>query len=263
MSFDSNVLCDRSPDLQLARELILSSPYTVALTGAGISTPSGIPDFRSPGSGLWEHVDPMEVASQAVLRYHPERFYEWIRPLARGWMDSKPNPAHRALARLEQAGLLQCIVTQNIDDLHQQAGSSRILQIHGNLREAVCLNCYRLHGPEALTRWLLQPTGLPRCETCGGVLKPNVILFGEQLSQPLLQRAHREFCKARLVLVVGSSLEVTPAAMLPMDALQHGARLVIVNRLPTYLDPRADVILREDVAEILPKMLDEALHVAS
>ncbi|MGA2111244.1 MAG: NAD-dependent deacylase [Anaerolineales bacterium] len=262
MTLDPSARSDTPSHLRLARELIFSSPYTVALTGAGISTPSGIPDFRSPGLGLWERVDPMEVASQAVFRYHPERFYEWIRPLAQGWMNSRPNAAHWALAHLEKAGRLQCVVTQNIDDLHQQAGSSRVLQIHGSFREAVCLNCYRLHGPDPLTRWLRQPTDVPRCEICGGVLKPNVILFGEQLSQPLLQRAHREFSKARLVLVVGSSLEVTPAAMLPMDALQHGAHLIIINRLPTYLDPRADVVLREDIAEVLPKLSDEALHVA-
>lgn len=261
MTRDWNTLRDSSTDLQLARELIHASPYTVALTGAGISTPSGIPDFRSPGSGLWEHADPMEVASQAVFRYHPERFYDWIRPLVQGWTNSTPNPAHWALARLEKAERLQCVVTQNIDDLHQAAGSSRVLQIHGNLREAVCLNCFTLHGADSLMRWLGQPRGVPRCDLCGGVLKPNVILFGEQLSQSLLQQARREFSKARLALVVGSSLEVTPAATLPLEALEHGAHLIIVNRLPTYLDSRADVVLRGDVAEVLPKLCDETLDV--
>jgi NAD-dependent deacetylase len=262
MTLDPSSRSDGPQALQLARELILSSPYTVALTGAGISTPSGIPDFRSPGSGLWEQDDPMEVASQTVFRYHPERFYNWIRPLAQGWMNSRPNPAHRALARLEKAGRLQCVVTQNIDDLHQKAGSSRVLQIHGNLQEATCIRCYRLYCSDVLRRWLREPTGVPRCEICGGVLKPNVILFGEQLAQPLLQQARQEFRKARLALVVGSSLEVTPAAMLPLEALQHGAHLIIVNRIPTYLDPRADVVFREDVAKVLPKLSDEILHVA-
>jgi NAD-dependent deacetylase len=262
MTLDLEAHGDTPSSLQLASDLIRASSYTVALTGAGISTPSGIPDFRSPGSGLWETVDPMEVASQTVFRHHPERFYRWIRPLAQGWMSSRPNAAHQALADLEKAGRLQCVVTQNIDDLHQEAGSSRVIQIHGNLQEAVCVGCYRLFSSNPLRRWLRQEMEVPRCEFCGGVLKPNVILFGEQLPQSLLQQAREEFSKASLALVVGSSLEVTPAAMLPLEAVQHGAHLIIVNRIPTYLDPRADVVLREDVAEVLPRLAYETLHVA-
>jgi NAD-dependent deacetylase len=260
MTVDLNAFSDRAFMLQRARDLIRASSYTVALTGAGISTPSGIPDFRSPGSGLWEQVDPMEVASQTVFRYHPERFYRWIRPLAQGWMDSRPNAAHWALAELEKAGRLQCVVTQNIDDLHQAAGSCRVIQIHGNLREAVCIGCYRVYSANPLRRWLRQETEVPRCEICGGVLKPSVILFGEQLPQSLLQQAREEFAKASLVLVVGSSLEVTPAATFPLETLDRGGRLIIVNRIPTYLDPRADVVLREDVAEVLPRLAHETLQ---
>jgi NAD-dependent deacetylase len=247
-------------DLTRAAALVRAARRGVALTGAGISTPSGVPDFRSAGSGLWERVDPMEVASLTVFRHHPERFYAWIHPLADHILRSEPNPAHHALVRLERAGHLRGVVTQNIDDLHLRAGSRGVLEIHGHLREATCVRCYAVVS----TLPYLEPfaaTGvLPRCPGCGGVLKPNVVLFGEQLPHAVVQQALAWMRDCDLILVVGSSLEVTPAAAFPLEALNAGARLIIINRDPTYLDVRAACVLRDDVAEVLPRLVDEVLR---
>jgi NAD-dependent deacetylase len=248
-----------APELERAARLLRASRRAVALTGAGISTPSGVPDFRSPGSGLWEKVDPMEVASLLAFRYHPDRFYEWIRPLASQMLRAEPNPAHLALARLERAGLLIGVVTQNIDDLHARAGSRRVIEVHGHLREATCVRCMRVVPTKGLLRAFAEMGRTPCCEVCGGMLKPNAVLFGEQLPHEAVRQAQLLFHGSDLVLVVGSSLEVTPAALFPVEALNAGAHLIIINREPTYLDGRADFVFREDVAEILPSLIDEAL----
>jgi NAD-dependent deacetylase len=249
-----------APELERAARLLRASQRAVALTGAGISTPSGVPDFRSPGSGLWEKVDPMEVASLLAFRYHPDRFYEWVRPLASQVLHAEPNPAHLALARLERAGLLLGVVTQNIDDLHGRAGSRCVVEVHGHLREATCVRCLRVFPTRGLLRAFADMGQTPRCETCGGMLKPNAVLFGEQLPYEAVRQAELLFRRCDLVLVVGSSLEVTPAALFPIEALNAGAHLIIINRDPTYLDERADFVFRQDVAEILPSLIDEALR---
>jgi len=243
-----------------AASLISTSHHTVALTGAGISTPSGIPDFRTPGSGLWERYDPAAAASLTTFRYSPLQFYEWVRSIMDEWIAAEPNPAHRALAELESAGRLQCLVTQNIDGLHQRAGSRRILGLHGTLDTATCGTCYRQTGSEEIHAALRRPGTLPRCVHCGGVLKPDVILFGEQLPRATLEEARREFRRAEVILVAGSSLEVVPAASLPLEGIERGAHLIIFNRIPTYLDERADVVLHEDVALALPTLVRLALH---
>ncbi len=246
--------------IRRAAGLLRKAQMAVAFTGAGISTPSGIPDFRSPGSGLWEKTDPMEVASLAAFRYQPEKFYDWVRPLALTIHAAQPNPAHRALAELEEAGLLKLVITQNIDELHLRAGSRRVLEIHGNLREATCGQCRRrLPGAAALARFV-QDGSLPRCPDCGGVLKPNVILMGEQLLDSVLAEARAAARRCDVMLVAGSSLEVLPAAELPFEAITHGAKLIIVNIGPTYLDERAEVLLHADVAEALPQIAAAALE---
>jgi len=233
----------------------------VALTGAGLSTPSGIPDFRSAGSGLWERVDPMAVASLTVFRYHPEAFFDFLRPLASQILQAVPNAAHRALARLEQAGRLVGLITQNIDQLHQKAGSQRVVEVHGNVRRATCIACYReVEAAPYLDRFLRDGT-IPRCPACGGVLKPNVILFGEQLPFEPFEQARLWCATADVLLVAGSSLEVTPVSRLPQLALQGGARLIIVNREPTYLDPLAEAVFREDLVQVLPDLAEEVLGV--
>ncbi|MDW8065641.1 MAG: NAD-dependent deacylase [Anaerolineae bacterium] len=242
-----------------AAELIRSSRHLVALTGAGISTPSGIPDFRSEGSGLWETYDPMAVASIWAFSRRPEAFFEWVRPLARMIREAQPNPAHYALARLEAAGILKALITQNIDDLHQKAGSRNVIEVHGHLREATCIRCYRKVPAEPYLEAFLQDGTIPRCEQCEGVLKPDIVLFGEQLPARALVAAQREARRADVFLVAGSSLEVAPAGDLPILAKEYGARLIIVNLSPTAADRYADLRIHGDVAEILPQLVNAVI----
>ncbi len=245
-----------------AADLLRRSRATVAFTGAGLSTPSGIPDFRSAGSGLWENADPFEVASLAAFRYHPEKFYAWVRPLVETMHHAQPNPAHHALAALEAAGRLALVITQNIDTLHLRAGSRHVLEIHGHVREVTCGNCHRHWPGQPVFDQFLQDGQVPRCADCGGVLKPDVILMGEQLPEALLRQAQTAVKNCDVLLVAGSSLEVFPAADLPLKAITYGARLILVNITPTYLDEQAAVVIHGDVAEILPQMAEAVLEPA-
>ena len=242
-----------------AARLLRESRLSVALTGAGISTPSGIPDFRSPGSGLWEDVDPMQVASLRGFREDPQAFYDWIRPLARLMMNAAPNPAHLALAELEARGHLHAVITQNIDLLHRRAGSITVLEVHGHIRQATCLRCYQAQPAEPHLTRFVEDGCLPRCPNCGGVLKPDVVLFGEELPAVVLAEAQRLARRCDLMIVAGLSLEVWPASDLPALARAAGARLAIVNLEPTPLDGEADIVIRADVAEVLPAILAEVL----
>jgi NAD-dependent deacetylase len=244
-------------EIGIAADLILRAQRPVALTGAGISTPSGIPDFRSPGKGLWERFNPMEVASLSAFRTQPEKFYVWIRPLLRTILEAVPNAAHTALADLEKKGRLAGVITQNIDGLHQRAGSERVIEVHGNMRMATCVLCFRRFATEPYIAALLQTGEIPRCSFCGCILKPDVVLFEEQLPAAAMHEAESLVSETDLLIVVGSSLDVMPASMLPVRGLNHGAGLIILNNEPTYLDERADVIIRQDVAEILPLVTSE------
>jgi NAD-dependent deacetylase len=235
--------------------LIKQAKKLVAMTGAGISTPSGIPDFRSPDSGVWDRTDPLAVASIFAFRQSPAQFYNWIRPMAGKLLEAQPNPAHYALAALENEGKLQAIITQNIDDLHTKAGSKTVYELHGNLREATCVQCYEVQESTVVFDKFVQDGQIPR-HHCGGVLKPNVILFGEQLPVREFVAAQMAVKQADLMLVVGSSLEVAPASDLPELALENGAKLIIVNYQRTHLDNRADVVIHADVAQILPQILE-------
>jgi NAD-dependent deacetylase len=246
-------------DLSLAAALIAEAQRPVALTGAGMSTPSGIPDFRSPGSGLWERVEPMAVASLTAFRHRPEEFYEWVRPLAAAIINARPNRGHHALARLEHAGRLAGVITQNIDGLHIKAGSRVVHEIHGHLRSATCGQCFQSVDGEAVMRRHAAGKAVPRCPDCGGLLKPNVVLFGEQLPYDVMRRAEDLIESGDLIIVAGSSLEVSPAALLPVKALNLGARLVMINHQPTYLDVRSTLIFRQDVALVLSMLVDEVL----
>lgn len=235
--------------------LLKHSRAAIAFTGAGISTMSGIPDFRSPHSGLWTNVDPLAVASIYGFRQNPTAFYEWVYPLARKSIDAEPNPAHRALAQLETRGFLHAVITQNIDMLHRRAGSKCIYELHGHLREATCTHCFAVYPGEPILLQFLEDRQIPHCPVCGGVIKPNVILFGEQLPYSELQAAQKAARHADLMLIVGSSLEVAPASHLPVLAQHHGARLVIINLEPTHLDHLASIVLHADAAEILPEVV--------
>jgi NAD-dependent deacetylase len=240
--------------LSHAARLLEQARLAIALTGAGISTPSGIPDFRSPASGLWAAADPLVVASLDGFRRDPRAFYDWIRPLARQMLAAQPNAAHYALADLEARGMLAAVITQNIDLLHGRAGSRRVLELHGHIRVATCLQCGAARPGEPLLRRFVADGQPPLCPDCGGVLKPNVVLFGEELPLVDYEEARRLARRCDLMLVAGSSLEVWPVNELPRLARAAGARLVIVNRESTPLDGEAEVLLRADVAEALPAL---------
>jgi len=242
-----------------AVDIIRMSKDTVVLTGAGISTHSGIPDFRSTDGGLWERYDPYEVASLASFRYHPEKFYQWIRPLAQGLSQVKPNTAHIGLARLESAGFVQTVITQNVDALHQRAGSKNVLEVHGTLETLTCVSCFHKVNAQNYIQPLLMEGAIPHCAVCGGILKPDVVLYGEELPVGIWLKALDACKKCDLMIVVGSSLEVLPVAGLPMRALERGAHLILINRMATYLDVRADLIFHEDVVEIIPEITEKVL----
>jgi NAD-dependent deacetylase len=241
--------------LYAAADVLRTSGHTIVLTGAGISTPSGIPDFRSAQSGLWSSADPMEIASLWSFHRAPARFYEWIRPVAQALFTAQPNPAHLALAQLEAAGRVQRIITQNIDDLHQKAGAINVVELHGHLRSASCLEC-RTHYP-AHDLWLafLQHEMIPHCPACDAILKPDVILFGEPPPYQSLRIAQEDSLHCDVMLVVGSSLEVEPAADLPFLARRRGAKIVVVNFMPTPIDNRAEVVIQADAAYALPRLV--------
>jgi NAD-dependent deacetylase len=232
------------------------SQRAIAFTGAGISTPSGIPDFRSPHSGLWTNVDPLAIASIYGFRQNPEAFYRWVYPLIRTCNQAQPNPAHYALARLEAMGKLSALITQNIDKLHIRAGSQVIHELHGHMREATCIHCFQVYDAEPILEKFLEDRIIPRCEGCGSVLKPNVILFGEQLPYRAFQAAQDAARSCDLMLVVGSSLEVAPASDLPLLAMRNRAKLVIINLDPTHLDSAAAAVIHADAAEVLPQIVD-------
>lgn len=244
----------RQADLQSAARLLREARHAVVFTGAGISTPSGIPDFRSANSGLWERFNPMEVASIQVFRTNPERFYDWLRPLLRDILNAQPNAAHLALARMETAGVIKAVITQNIDDLHQRAGSTHVYEVHGSLRTVTCPTCKKTYSSLQFREIVQQKNGMPRCPDCNRVLKPDITLFGEMLPADVWIEAEDHCRRADVVLVAGSSLEVWPAAALPDLALENGAKLIINNRTETHLDQSAAVILRGDVAEVLPEI---------
>ena len=244
--------------IEQAVNLIQKADNVVAMTGAGISTPSGIPDFRSANSGLWEDTDPLSVASIFSFRQNPQSFYDWIRPLAPLFLEAKPNPAHHALVALERAGKVSATITQNIDGLHGMAGSETVYELHGHLREVTCIRCYEIQDSTSVFDKFLKDGQVPK-HHCGGIFKPNVILFGEQLPMREFVSAQVAVKEADLMLVVGSSLEVAPASNLPELALENGAKLVIINHQPTFLDEEADLVIQADVAEILPRIVDLVL----
>jgi NAD-dependent deacetylase len=240
--------------LETAANLLRRAGHVVALTGAGISTPSGIPDFRSPESGLWSQNDPYEVASLYGFRSHPERFYNWIRPLTHTILDAVPNAAHMALARMETTGHIRSVITQNIDMLHTRAGSRTVYELHGNLREVTCIRCFSVYPAQPFIDAFLESNSIPRCPRCGQALKPNIILLGEQLPAHILSAAQIEAQRCDVMLVVGTSLSMYPAAGLPAVARQSGAALIFVNRTETPIDPLAQAIIRDDVLEALPRL---------
>lgn len=245
---------DSAPAAERARliELLGAADSVVALTGAGISVPSGIPDFRTPRTGLWEKVDPMEVAHIDAFRSDPVRFWRFYGERFATLGDKQPNPAHHALVALERAGKLEGVITQNIDMLHRRAGTRELIEVHGSIATCSCPRCGgSVSVDEVRSRLAGEDDGVPRCEACLRPLKPNVVLFGEMLSKEALARA-RVLCEeADLLLCIGSSLEVHPVAGLPLLTLQAGGDLAIITAGPTPLDKQATIRLSGDVLEEL------------
>jgi len=227
--------------------LMAAQRETVALTGAGISAESGIPTFRSRG-GLWEKYDPLVYASIEVFRQDPSKYWLIRGEFIRNYDAYQPNPAHRALAELEAMGILRHVITQNIDGLHRKAGSRKVTEIHGSLREINCLSC----GKQYLAPRV--PEGDPPYCSCGGVLKPNTVLFGEQLPPGALEKAYAESAACRIMLLIGTSAVVQPAASLPFIAKQHGAVIVEIN--PEKAFPDADYFLPEKAAAAMTQLLE-------
>jgi NAD-dependent deacetylase len=235
-------------------ELIRESSSTVALTGAGISVPSGIPDFRSPGEGLWEKVDPMEVAHIDAFRRDPAKFWSFYRPRFHMLGDKEPNDAHRVLAELERRDLLDAVITQNIDQLHHKAGSERVVEVHGSIRMSSCQACGKQFPLEEV-EGLFDDQGAARCSDCSGPVKPDVVLFGELLPADAMAEAESLAAGAELMMCIGSSLEVYPVAGLPSVTLAAGGKIALITQGPTPFDGDAAVRMDGDVVADLDAVL--------
>jgi NAD-dependent deacetylase len=253
-------LLDGAPRADVARlaELVRSARSVVALTGAGISVPSGIPDFRTPRTGLWQNVDPMEVAHIDAFHDDPVRFWSFYGERFASLRDKQPNGAHAALAALEREGLLDGVITQNIDMLHRRAGTVNLVEVHGSIATCSCLSCPGKVALEEVRERIAESIdGVPDCEHCGSPLKPDVVLFGEMLDSATLSRA-RALCEgADLLICIGSSLEVHPVAGLPLLTDAADGSVAILTQGPTPLDSLAAVRLRGDVVAELGALLDE------
>jgi NAD-dependent deacetylase len=240
-------------------ELIVNAKKLVVFTGAGVSTESGIPDFRSPG-GIWERFDPDDFTYQKFVADPEARRKQW-QMLGEGHLTTlaEPNLAHYAIAELDRMGKLDCVITQNVDNLHQKAGvpADKVFELHGNMERVVCLGCGKLYPFEQIKLRLDKGEEIPDCEACHGMLKPNAVLFGEQLPYEVLTEASHRSSNCDLFIVVGSTLVVYPAAYMPVYAVQAGAKLVIVNLSSTPMDEEATVLINAKAGEVLSLIVDK------
>jgi len=237
--------------------LLRDAGTVVALSGAGISVPSGIPDFRSPGTGMWSDVDPMEVAHIDAWRRDPARFWAFYDHRFQTLDGKQPNGAHRALVELERRGRLAAVVTQNIDRLHRLAGTRELVEVHGTIATSSCLRCGLRRELAEVRRLIAEAQdGVPRCEDCGEPLKPDVVLFGEWLPVDAIERAQALCASADLLLCIGTSLEVYPVAALPELTEAAGGDVVLVTKGPTPWDGRATAKLDGDVEEELVALVE-------
>ncbi len=250
-------------EIEESIELLRESDRLVVFTGAGVSTESGIPDFRSPG-GIWDQYDPMDFTIQA-FRQDPVAYWERRLEMRENqefdWVDIEPNAAHKAIANLERTEKFQWVITQNVDGLHQEAGSDpeRVLELHGTRREAKCLGCDRRLDISVLEEKLDQEPLPPRCDECDGLLKRATVSFGESLPPVVLSQAREAAEASDCFLVVGSSLSVEPASSLPRIAARNGAEVLIVNLTETPLDHLASVVMSEKAGTVIPKLVDGIL----
>ena len=235
--------------------LLREAERAVVLTGAGISVPSGIPDFRTPGTGLWENVDPMEVAHIGAFRRDPDRFWSFYAERFAHLHDKRPNRAHEVVAELERRGVVRAVVTQNVDRLHRLAGCRNVVEVHGSIEWSVCGECGGRVALERVLELLRARPGAPECAACIAPLKPDVVLFGELLPEPAMSEAFALAAEADLLVCVGSSLEVYPVASLPEVTRESGGRLALVTQGPTPYDSQAEVKLAGDVVAELEAVL--------
>jgi NAD-dependent deacetylase len=239
-------------------ELLADSARTVVFTGAGMSTESGIPDFRSPG-GVWSRMKPIHFDS--FLQDEDARREAWKRAFSgtAGWVGAKPNGGHFAIARMVQTGKVGLVITQNVDNLHQDAGAPahQVIELHGNASYATCLICGRRHELADLRDPFVEQGMLPTCRTCGGIVKTATISFGQPMPVDAMRRAEAAARDCDLFIVLGSSLTVYPAAALPMVAKSSGAALAIVNRDPTDMDGRADVVIHAEIGAVLREIVPD------
>jgi NAD-dependent deacetylase len=237
-------------------EMLREARSAVVLTGAGVSVPSGIPDFRSPGTGIWEKVNPMEVAHIDAFRRDPDQFWHFYSHRFMSLREKQPNPAHEAVAELERRGLIRGVITQNIDRLHRAAGSRNVIEVHGSIDRSVCLECGGYFPLDKVVEQIeSDPESAPECSACIAPLKPDVVLFGEFLPEDALTRAHDLAAEADLMIAIGTSLEVHPVAALPGITLQNGGKLAIVTQGPTPYDRDAVAKLDGDVVAELEALL--------
>ena len=246
-----DILTDRVADL------IINAKRIVVFTGAGVSTESGIPDFRSPG-GIWDRFDPDDFTYQKFIRDPKARKKQW-QMLGEGLLttEAKPNPAHYAIAELDRLTKLDCVITQNIDSLHQKTGvpDDKVFELHGNMQWAVCLSCGKRYPFEQIKARLDEGEEIPDCEVCHGILKPDVVLFGESLPTKVLKEATSRSYSCDLFIVIGSTLVVYPAAYMPIYAVDSGAKLVIINLSSTPMDQEATVLIRDKAGETMSTVL--------
>lgn len=233
-----------------AADMLMKSKSTVALTGAGISTESGIPDFRSPGTGLWEKVDPMEALSSDILYNNPSKFYSLGFKILLSMRGATPNRAHYILAEMEKLGLIDLVVTQNIDNLHQKAGSEKVYEVHGNTRTFSCDKCGEKYDIALIEKRVNEGEIPPKCR-CKGIIRPDVVLFGDMLPHCFYESIERVE-QADLLLAIGSSLSVSPVNYLA----EISKKLIIINIGKTLYDYKADIILRESISEALGRIMD-------
>ena len=242
-----------TPASELAA-LLRAADSAVALTGAGISVPSGIPDFRTPGEGLWEKVDPFEVATIQAFRSDPKLFWDFYRPRFATLGGKEPNPAHAALVELERRELLAGVITQNIDRLHRKAGTEQLIEVHGSIATSSCQSCSASWSLEEVEP-LFNDDGVATCAECLGPVKPDVVLFGELLPPEAMEQASELACAADVMVCIGSSLEVHPVAGLPELTLAHGGKLAILSKGPTPYDDDVTVRMHGDVVDDLAAVL--------
>ena len=257
---------DNLEKIKQVAQWILASSHLVVFTGAGISTESGIPDFRSPG-GVWDRFDPDEFTYQKFLFDDEARRKSWELS-QQSWPvihEAKPNKAHLAIAELEQLGKLSVVITQNIDDLHQKSGvpEEKIIELHGTTKYVYCIECGKRYAREVIQEWLEAGDKSPECEDCSGILKSATVAFGEPMPVEEVEMAEKHAQECDLFIVVGSSLVVYPAAQLPLTAKRHGGRLVIINMSSTPHDAYADMVITGKAGNILPQLVAEVKEAMS